>query len=87
MTLLTNRFALEKKNNGKKIEVMKESLIMEQKKDKNNDRFQEQEAPLKNTDKAFVQVSRDGSPHMPQSGEENRESDMKPEKTTDMDKR
>jgi hypothetical protein len=66
---------------------MKESLHMEQNQDKNNERFQEQEAPLKNTDKAFVQVNRDGSPHMPQTGEENRDSDMKPERTTDMDKR
>ena len=30
-------------------------------------RFVEQEAPLKNTDKAFVKVNRDGSPAIPPS--------------------
>ena len=49
--------------------------------------FPEQEAPLKNTDKAFVQVNKDGSPHMPTEQEESREENMKPERTTDMDKR
>lgn len=38
-------------------------------------RFEEQEAPLKNTDHAYVQVSEDGSPRMPQqeSGSEEQE--------------
>jgi hypothetical protein len=54
---------------------------------KRENQFQEQEAPLKNTDKAFVQVSKDGSPHMPTGNEEKREENMKPERTTDMDKR
>ncbi len=30
-----------------------------------NEKFQEQEAPLKNTDNAFVQVNEDGSPLFP----------------------
>lgn len=33
--------------------------------DKNEKTLQEQEAPLKNTDDAFVKVSRDGSPNFP----------------------
>lgn len=39
------------------------------KNDKNNirtEQLEEQEAPLKNTDNAFVKVSRDGSPEMPE---------------------
>lgn len=35
-------------------------------------KFEEQTAPLKNTDKAFVQVSKDGSPVMPE-----KDSDVK----------
>jgi hypothetical protein len=31
----------------------------------NNNKFPEQEAPTKNTDKAFVQVGEDGSPVIP----------------------
>ena len=30
--------------------------------------LREQEAPLKNTDRAFVQVNKDGHPEMPRSG-------------------
>lgn len=52
--------------------------------EKNNTQFQEQEAPQKNTDNAFVQVGEDGKPQMPeketttttstqQSGETSRE--------------
>lgn len=33
--------------------------------DKKKTPFREQEAPEKNTDKAFVKVNRDGSPEMP----------------------
>jgi len=50
------------------------------------DRLQEQQAPLKNTDKAFVQVSKDGSPLVPKE-KEDKEKNMKPERTTDLDKR
>jgi hypothetical protein len=54
---------------------------------KRENQFQEQDAPLKNTDNAFVKVSKDGSPHMPTEQEEHKEENMKPERTTDMDKR
>jgi|GEM_PF-2584089 len=36
----------------------------------NNQKPQPQEAPLKNTDNAFVQVSSDGSPSIPQNNNE-----------------
>ena len=39
-------------------------------------RFDEQEAPLKNTDHAFVQVSRDGSPKIPDSLEKKEEKEI-----------
>ena len=40
------------------------------------DRLEEQQAPLKNTDHAFVQVGRDGEPVIPErSGEEGRNQD------------
>lgn len=46
---------------------------------KKEKQFVEQEAPLKNTDKAFVQVNKDGSPLMPgpgnQKGQEQPERD------------
>ena len=35
--------------------------------DENEKKFPEQNAPLKNTDDAFVQVNKDGSPVMPNS--------------------
>jgi hypothetical protein len=38
---------------------------MEEKRDK----FEEQQAPLKNTDHAFVQVAKDGSPKFPEATE------------------
>lgn len=38
--------------------------------DKKEKHFVEQDAPLKNTDKAFVKVSHDGSPSMPKTSEE-----------------
>ena len=39
--------------------------------DKDKKIFKEQDAPLKNTDRACVKVKRDGSPEMPQSAEHN----------------
>lgn len=39
--------------------------------DKKTEELQPQEAPLKNTDNAFVQVSEDGSPAMPRQTNEN----------------
>jgi hypothetical protein len=41
--------------------------------DKNEKQFVEQEAPLKNTDKAFVQVNKDGSPLMPDLGNQKKQ--------------
>ena len=41
--------------------------------DKNENKLKEQDAPLKNTDGAFVKVNNDGSPGMPQSTENNEE--------------
>ena len=38
--------------------------------DKKEKQFVEQEAPLKNTDKAFVQVNKDSSPLMPDPGKQ-----------------
>jgi hypothetical protein len=35
----------------------------------NENKLQEQEAPLKNNDNAFVQVGKDGKPVMPQNDE------------------
>jgi hypothetical protein len=37
--------------------------------EKNENKLQEQDAPLKNTDGAFVKVNKDGSPGMPQPAE------------------
>ncbi|MCU7547663.1 hypothetical protein OCK74_00995 [Chitinophagaceae bacterium LB-8] len=37
----------------------------------NKDRLKEQDAPLKNTDRAFVKVNRDGTPGLPQTAENN----------------
>jgi hypothetical protein len=42
-------------------------MFMDEKKDK---RLVEQDAPLKNTDKAFVKVNKDGSPAIPQNPKE-----------------
>jgi hypothetical protein len=41
--------------------------------DKNKDKFKEQDAPLKNTDRAFVKVNKDGSPGIPQTSENDKE--------------
>ena len=43
----------------------------------NDTEFQEQEAPVKNTDDAFVQVGKDGSPVIPSVEKEPLESDVK----------
>ncbi|HVK97088.1 MAG TPA: hypothetical protein VM368_04680 [Flavisolibacter sp.] len=44
--------------------------------DKNNTKFEEQKAPAKNTDNAFVQVSTDGSPSIPQHNEDEKPQDQ-----------
>lgn len=39
---------------------------------KKEEKFQPQEAPRKNTDKAFVRVSKDGSPSIPEQDKKTR---------------
>ena len=41
----------------------------------NNQKREPQEAPLKNTDNAFVQVGADGSPAMPQTNQQDQQED------------
>lgn len=53
--------------------------------DKNEHILQEQDAPLKNTDDAFVQVSKDGSPAIPQTN--SGDDDGPKESPTTLDKR
>ncbi len=40
-----------------------------------NKNFPEQDAPLKNTDNAFVQVGKDGQPIMPQTATDKKEAE------------
>ena len=51
---------------------------------KNKNDFREQEAPGKNTDRAFVKVSRDGSPDLgvrdKKNGKDKKEEPKKPRK-------
>lgn len=54
--------------------------------DKDQEQFQEQDAPLKNTDHAYVKVSEDGSPMMPDKGQE-KDKKTESSKVTDLDKR
>ena len=54
----------------------------------NNDKnLQEQQAPLKNTDNAFVQVGKDGEPVIPQTADDKNTGEKKDEKVTTLDKR
>jgi hypothetical protein len=39
---------------------------MDKKQDQKSTELQEQDAPLKNTDNAYVKVGEDGKPHMPE---------------------
>jgi hypothetical protein len=49
----------------------------------NNRKFEEQDHPLKNTDKAFVQVGKNGEPVVPQQTEDKQKNDsIKDDKTT-----
>lgn len=51
--------------------------------DKKHIQLEEQEAPLKNTDKAFVKVNKDGSPSIPGTDEkrhEEKETEVTPQK-------
>ena len=43
--------------------------------ERNDDRFPQQEAPLKNTDQAFVRVGADGQPQMPKEAEKAKPED------------
>ena len=43
--------------------------------DKDQERYQEQDAPIKNTDHAYVRVSEDGSPVMPDETEDKDKKD------------
>jgi hypothetical protein len=47
--------------------------------DKNKDRFQEQDAPLKNTDHAFVRVNKDGTPSISKTVEKGKDKKKEPE--------
>jgi hypothetical protein len=48
------------------LQIWHKILIDKQKDmDKDQERYQEQDAPIKNTDHAYVRVSEDGSPVMP----------------------
>jgi hypothetical protein len=51
----------------------------------NDNKFQEQEAPAKNTDNAFVQVGEDGSPVIP-SVEDNKADNEKDDNAPASDK-
>ena len=57
--------------------------------DKEQIKLEEQEAPLKNTDRAFVKVSEDGSPVIPRDSEkENKDKDIHHNgRPTDLEKR
>jgi hypothetical protein len=48
----------------------------------NDNKFPEQEAPEKNTDKAFVQVGKDGAPHMPDTDDKKGDSKQEEDTTT-----
>lgn len=52
----------------------------------NENKFQEQQAPLKNHDDAFVQVGKNGEPVIPNVVEQD-EQEKQDEKTTTLDKR
>jgi hypothetical protein len=53
----------------------------------NKDRIlEEQQAPLKNTDNAFVKVGHDGEPIMPKE-EKREETENQRDRTTELDKR
>jgi hypothetical protein len=53
--------------------------------DNNKENLQEQEAPLKNTDNAYVKVGKDGAPEFPETDKST--EDKKEDRTTTLDKR
>jgi len=55
--------------------------------DKEQTRLEEQLAPLKNTDNAFVKVNEDGSPLMPEVSQEGKQEEKDKERSSPLDKR
>lgn len=53
----------------------------------NENKLQEQQAPLKNHDDAFVQVGKDGGPVIPQTTDKKEDSKEGEERITTLDKR
>ena len=53
----------------------------------NDNKLQEQQAPLKNSDNAFVQVGHNGEPVRPQTDEKKDERLEKDDRSTTLDKR
>lgn len=53
----------------------------------NKDKLQEQDAPLKNNDEAFVQVGENGEPVIPKAAEADKNSAEEQERITTLDKR
>ena len=53
----------------------------------NETKLQEQQAPLKNSDNAFVQVGHNGEPVIPQTGEKKSDQPDHDKKTTTPEKR
>lgn len=53
----------------------------------NEKNLQEQEAPLKNHDNAFVQVGKNGEPVIPETAKDKNGTTDQEEKTTTLDKR
>lgn len=49
--------------------------------------LEEQEAPLKNNDHAFVQVGKDGHPVFPQPAADKKDETNRPDKDTSLDRR
>jgi hypothetical protein len=55
--------------------------------EKEKENLQEQEAPLKNTDNAYVKVGKDGAPEFPDKEKEKGKEEEKQESTTTIHKR
>lgn len=55
--------------------------------EKNEKQLQEQDAPRKNGDNAFVQVGKDGEPVIPQGSDKKEQQADKSDRVTTLDKR
>ena len=53
----------------------------------NKQNLQEQDAPLKNSDKAFVQVGKNGEPVIPEKAVQKEEDTQEEDRSTSLDKR